>query len=96
MLVIEDIGELSDRAILLRIHANTITLGVQLSAISDAVAATQTALDQLKVDIAAEIQQVAALLTASADIPAAVDQLNAITAQLQSASTDLRADDTPV
>lgn len=93
--VVTDIDELSDRAILLRTYTLINNLGVQVSAIADAVAATQAAVDQLKVDIAQEIQQVTDALAASADIPAAVTQLNAITTQLTEQSTALQADNPP-
>lgn len=64
-----------------------------MSAITDAVAATQAALDQLKTDIAAEIQQVVDALASTADVQAALTGLTTITTQLRAASTSLRSDD---
>jgi uncharacterized protein involved in exopolysaccharide biosynthesis len=67
-----------------------------LSAVTEAVAAAQAALDALKADIAAEIQQVIDALNSNADVQAALDGLNAITAQLAAQSDALRADDPAV
>lgn len=93
------VDELSNRALLVRLHTLLIFQGDQLSAITDAVAATQAALDQLKVDIAAEIQQVVDALAAGAgtaeDVNAALAGLNTIRAQLLEQSTALQADNPP-
>lgn len=91
--VIVPVESLSSRALLILILERLATQGEQLSAITDAVAAAQAAVDQLKVDIATEIQQVIDALNANQDVQAALDGLNAITAQLQAQSAALQADD---
>lgn len=89
------VSDLTDRALLTNILERLIIQGEKLSSITDAVAATQAAVDQLKSDIAEEIQQVVNALANTADVPAALDGLNNITAQLTAQSDALRADNPP-
>ena len=89
------IGELSDRALLERIYAEVLRVEDRMTAVEDALAVANAALDKLRTDIAAEIQQVIDGLTATADVAVAVTGLTAITAGLAEQSAALTADDVP-
>ena len=87
------VEELSDRALLVRIYAELLRLGDRMTAVEDALAAANAALAQLRIDVAAEIQQVIDGLAATADIQTALSGLAAITAGLTEVSAALVADD---
>ena len=88
-----ELYQMSDRALLIRMNNLLNQQGVTLSAITDAVAASNAALAKLQTDIAAEIAQVAAALANNGDVQAALDGLSSITSGLTADSTQLEADD---
>jgi uncharacterized protein involved in exopolysaccharide biosynthesis len=87
------LSELTDRSLLERAVAGIMGLGVRMTAVEDSLATANAALVDLKADIAAEVAQVAAALTATQDVAAAVAGLNAISAGLTEQSAVLEADD---
>ena len=93
MMVTVDTSKLSRHALLEMTLEHVIGLEPRMTAVEDAVATATAALNQLKADIASEIQQVVDGLANAGDVATAVDALNAITTDLTGQSTLLQADD---
>ena len=90
-----DLAGLTKRQLLLEIISITERLETRMATVEEDLAAATAALEALKVDIAAEIQQVLDGLAATADVEAAKAGLEALTAGLLEQSVTLEADDVP-